>query len=102
MPEYSRPTSLQIALKQRAEGGWRVAAGCTDLFPAIEAQEFSDNILDVTQIAEMKSIQLGPDGLRIGAAVTWTEIVAADLPPALDGLKQAALEVGSIQIQNAA
>ncbi|MDH3265313.1 MAG: FAD binding domain-containing protein, partial [Paracoccaceae bacterium] len=35
-----------------------------------------------------------------GAAASWTEIARADLPPAFDGLKAAAREVGSAQIQN--
>ena len=34
------------------------------------------------------------------AATTWSEIAAANLPPAFDALRQAAREVGSIQIQN--
>ncbi|MFU8883072.1 MAG: FAD binding domain-containing protein, partial [Rhodobacterales bacterium] len=38
---------------------------------------------------------------RIGGTTTWTDIIRADLPPAFDGLKAAACEVGSIQIQNA-
>ena len=42
-----------------------------------------------------------PDGWRIGAATRWSDIVRADLPPAFDGLKAAAREVGSVQIQNA-
>ncbi len=36
----------------------------------------------------------------IGARTTWTDVLRADLPPAFDALKQAAREVGSIQIQN--
>jgi CO/xanthine dehydrogenase FAD-binding subunit len=32
--------------------------------------------------------------------VTWSELIAADLPPVFGGLKAAAREVGSIQIQN--
>jgi CO/xanthine dehydrogenase FAD-binding subunit len=40
-------------------------------------------------------------GLRIGAATTWAEIVAADLPPALLGLQQAARQIGARQVQNA-
>lgn len=38
---------------------------------------------------------------RFGALATWTEVVGADLPPWFEGLKLAAREVGSIQIQNA-
>jgi CO/xanthine dehydrogenase FAD-binding subunit len=37
----------------------------------------------------------------LGATTTWSELLAADLPPAFDGLRQAAREVGGRQIQNA-
>jgi len=36
----------------------------------------------------------------IGGRATWTDLFRAELPPALDALKLAAREVGSIQIQN--
>ncbi len=42
------------------------------------------------------------DAIRIGALTTWSDIVRADLPAQFDGLKAAAREVGSIQIQNVA
>jgi CO/xanthine dehydrogenase FAD-binding subunit len=37
----------------------------------------------------------------LGATTTWSELLAADLPPLFDGLKQAARQVGGRQIQNA-
>jgi CO/xanthine dehydrogenase FAD-binding subunit len=40
------------------------------------------------------------DHIRFGGAVSWSEILDSDLPPAFDGLKSAAREIGSIQIQN--
>jgi CO/xanthine dehydrogenase FAD-binding subunit len=42
------------------------------------------------------------DAITIGGGTTWSDLVAADLPPGFDGLKAAALEVGSVQIQNRA
>jgi CO/xanthine dehydrogenase FAD-binding subunit len=39
---------------------------------------------------------------RIGAAASWRTLIDADVPPAFDGLKAAAREVGSVQIQNRA
>jgi CO/xanthine dehydrogenase FAD-binding subunit len=59
------------------------------------------SLLDVTRIKELMNITVMDTGVRIGAAVTWTKIVKAKLPAAFDGLKHAAKEVGSIQIQNA-
>jgi CO/xanthine dehydrogenase FAD-binding subunit len=41
------------------------------------------------------------DGWFIPCLATWTDIAAAPLPPCWDALKQAALQVGGRQIQNA-
>lgn len=79
----------------------RVIAGGTDVYPAMRRGRAPAAMLDVTRIEGFSQIADGGDHLRIGAAVTWSEIVAAKLPPAFDALKQAAREVGSVQIQNA-
>ena len=57
-------------------------------------------VLDISRIAELKGVSLTDDAIVIGGGTTWSELVAADLPHGFDGLKAAALEVGSIQIQN--
>ena len=100
---YRRPDSLAEALSIRA-GGARVAAGCTDLFPATRAQNLDldgCDILDVTAVPELLGVTRSRAGLRIGAATSWSALIQAELPPALDGLKAAAREVGAMQIQNA-
>lgn len=100
---YFRPEKLTDALdwlSAHASGNARVAAGCTDLFPATSASRLDGDILDVTAIDELRTIEQGEQGWRFGGAVTWTEIIRADLPPAFDSLKLAAREVGSVQIQN--
>jgi CO/xanthine dehydrogenase FAD-binding subunit len=98
--DYFRPDSLAEALEINTRDGIRIAAGCTDLFSATLQQRLTGPILDITGVAALRGITHGADGFRIGAATTWTDIVQADLPPAFDALKQAALEVGAIQIQN--
>jgi CO/xanthine dehydrogenase FAD-binding subunit len=95
-----RPQTLDDALAM-ARPGLTLVAGCTDLFPATQAQELAGDVLDVTGIAELRGIVRGAAGWRIGAAATWTDVLRAELPPAFDGLKNAAREVGSVQIQNA-
>ena len=97
---YQRPDTLQAALDMLAGGGWRIAAGCTDLFPATEAKQLDGPVLDITAIAALRGVTRDSKGLRIGAATTWTDIIQADVPPAVDGLKLAAREVGAMQIQN--
>jgi CO/xanthine dehydrogenase FAD-binding subunit len=49
----------------------------------------------------LRGITQNEQGMRIGAATRWSDIVRADLPACFDGLKQAAREVGSLQVQNA-
>lgn len=82
-----------------ARGGWRALAGGTDLYPGA-GDRLTGPILDVTGIAGMCGISW-EQGLRIGAATTWSEIAAADLPPAVHALQQAAQVVGGRQVQNA-
>lgn len=98
---YSLPTDLDTALKIIAERGGKIIAGGTDVFPTARQGHTPRDLLDVTAIPSMFGITLDDDIFRIGAATTWTQIVKSDLPPAFDALKQAALEIGSIQIQNA-
>lgn len=97
---YYRPSTLEAACAVLAQGAHRIAAGCTDLFPATERKELPGPILDISAIKGLRGIRRDAWGLRIGATTTWTDLLHADLPPALRGLKQAAAEVGGIQIQN--
>jgi len=78
----------------------RILAGGTDIFPATRYSELSGETLDLTAITALSGVSKTQTGWRIGATTTWAEIITADLPPAFDGLKNAAREVGSVQIQN--
>jgi len=98
---YHRPTELNEALRILSAEPVRIAAGCTDLFPATEAKALPGPILDITAVDGLRGITPADEGLRIGAATTWTDVIRADLPPAFDALKLAAREIGSVQIQNA-
>ncbi len=78
-----------------------VLAGGTDVFPAATSLGMPDNIMDISAINDLRGISDTDDHYRFGALTTWSDIANADLPAQFDCLKQAALEVGSIQIQNA-
>jgi len=99
---YVRPTELEDTLACLAAGDRRIAAGCTDLFPATSRQTLTGDILDITAIPSLRGIARTEGGYRIGTATTWTDILKAELPVGFDQLKLAAREVGSVQIQNAA
>jgi CO/xanthine dehydrogenase FAD-binding subunit len=101
-PDYIRATSLSEALSVLADRAVTIAAGCTDLFPATERKILPGPVLDITGLPELRGVTRVSEGLRIGACTTWSDLIAADLPAACDGLKLAAREVGARQIQNRA
>lgn len=108
MTVCARPDRLEEALRLLAAGGVRVVAGATDLFPldALYRGHGQRRLgaetgwLDISGVRELAAIERTPDGIRFGAAVTWTRISEADLPGWCHGLVQAAREVGGRQIQN--
>lgn len=102
MSGYARPETLDEALALLHQTGGRVAAGCTDLFPATVARALEGPVVDITGLQGLRGVEATQAGLRIGAATTWSDLIKAEMPPACDMLKQAAREVGSVQIQNAA
>jgi CO/xanthine dehydrogenase FAD-binding subunit len=98
--DYLRPTSLDEALGALAERPWTMLAGGTDVYPANVRRQISDDVLDVTGLPSLRAITVAHGVVRIPPLATWTDLVRADLPPALDGLKAAARSIGGVQIQN--
>lgn len=100
MTSYLQPATLDDAL--RAIGpGMRILAGGTDIYPATQQATLAGGVMDVAALPGLRGITHAEDVLRIGACTTWTDIARATLPPALQALQQAALQVGGTQIQNA-
>lgn len=101
MGSYLRPESLADALAGLAAGRRTILAGGTDYYPARVGQPLDEDLLDITAIGTLRGIATSSGGLRIGALVRWSELAAADLPPAFDGLREAAKQIGGLQVQNA-
>ena len=101
MGVYLRPAHLDQALEALSAQPLTILAGGTDYYPARVGQPLDDDVLDITDIAGLRAIEARDDDWRIGALTTWTDVIRADLPACFDGLKQAAREVGGVQIQNA-
>ena len=100
MRVYRRPETVEEAVSHLSTELYTVVAGCTDYYCRPRAG-FDDSVLDITGIAEARGISETEDGrFRLGALTTWTEIAAAKLPPQFDALKEAAAQVGGVQIQN--
>ena len=99
---YFRPNSLQDALNVLADTRATILAGGTDVFPSLGDRPLSGPVLDISGLAEIRGVQFTADHILFGARTTWSEVLAAPLPRGFDGLKAAAREVGSVQIQNTA
>ena len=98
---YLTPRSMEAAFAALGTAGATVVAGGTDWYPALGERLPSGDVLDITALPGLRGITTGARVIRIGAATPWSDLIAADLPPAFDGLKAAGREVGSVQIQNA-
>lgn len=99
---YFAPTSLLSAVEMLDRKTVHIIAGGTDFYPALGDSTPKMDLLDLTKITEISGISQTVSGWRIGAATTWSQLVATKLPTYFDGLKQTALEIGSLQIQNVA
>ncbi|MBY0437394.1 MAG: FAD binding domain-containing protein [Burkholderiales bacterium] len=103
---WYRPVSLADALSARAR--WRkdivAIAGCTDLMVGWNAgARRLPPVLDLSALAELRSIEAGPDSVTIGATASCASIarhpvIAGRLPM----LVASARQTGSVAIQNRA
>jgi CO/xanthine dehydrogenase FAD-binding subunit len=98
---YYSPIDLPSALDIIKDRAHKIVAGGTDVYPSMKQGQTPSSFLDVTRIKELSGVVQNEAGTRIGATATWSDIVKADLPAEFRGLKEAAREVGSLQIQNA-
>ncbi|MFO1135706.1 MAG: FAD binding domain-containing protein [Rhodoblastus sp.] len=97
---FHRPQSTAEALALLALDGATILAGGTDVFPALVDRPPPKRLVDISLLNDLRGISRQDKTVRIGAATTWAEIARADLPPCFDMLRQAALEIGAVQIQN--
>lgn len=105
MSAYLRATSLDEALQVLAGRTVTVLAGGTDVYPAMAGRaawgdRTRPDVLDIGGLSELRGIRRDGDGVVLGAATTWSDVIRADLSRAFDGLKAAAREIGGHQIQN--
>lgn len=96
---YLRPTTVRDACAALSGRRLTLLAGGTDHYAG--TPRLDGDILDLTAVAALRGIRRERGSWRIGATTTWSEVLRTRLPPAFDALKQAAREVGGVQIQNA-
>ncbi len=97
---FAQPSSLEEAVSLLSGGAATLLGGGTDFYPAHVGKPLPHHVVSLGRVTELRGISRQGAGFRIGGGTTWSEIAAANLPPAFDALRQAAREVGSIQIQN--
>lgn len=102
MSHYAKPINLDEALTLLGDRKWRILAGGTDFYPAQGTRPLTDSILDINGLEELRGMTETKTHVVIGARTSWSELLRHPLPASFDALKQAAREVGSVQIQNAA
>src|ERR1700712_5073905 len=101
MGSYFRPQSLPDALASLARRSSLLPlAGGTDYYPTRVTQLPDDAILDITALPNLRQIEARADHWWIPCLTTWADIIQTPLPPIFNGLKQAARQVGGVQIQN--
>ena len=100
---YECPNSIEAAVALLvAEGrGARVFAGGTDLLVQIKEELTEPSLLvDIKKIPQIRAITIGPDDIRVGAAVTGAELGEHDQLKALwPGVVEAVELIGSNQVQ---
>jgi CO/xanthine dehydrogenase FAD-binding subunit len=97
---FFRPGTLDEALEALARTHATILSGGTDLFPALTGALLKGRVIDISGISELSGVHSTDEFFHIGGRATWSEILSAPLPRGFDGLRAAAREIGSVQIQN--
>ncbi len=103
--KFIRPKSLADAVQMyRATPGCRLLAGGTDLMVMLHARTLRpapQAVIDLWSLAELKGARRVQDVVEIGAAESYTGIIASrDVQQHLPALAAAARTIGAAQIQN--
>lgn len=102
--DYHRPASLAEATRLLAELGEeaRPLAGGHSLVPMMKLRLASPaHLVDLGDLAELRTIAIGADRVRIGAMVTQRAIAASEaLDRALPILRETALQIADPQVRS--
>jgi carbon-monoxide dehydrogenase medium subunit len=102
--DYAAPSTADEAVAILARNGRdaRLLAGGTDYVVDLKhSSSVPKVVVDVSGISELKGIELTDQGLRIGSAVTHTEIMNSELVAEhAPAMSEAALTIGAVQTRN--
>lgn len=97
---FAQPRTLAEAVSLLSGRDALIFGGGTDIYPAHAGRQITRDVVTLGRVEELRGIDDRGAHVRIGGGTTWSDIVHTRLPACFDALKQAAREVGSIQIQN--
>ncbi len=106
LPAYElrapRDLDQALALLGSEPGGWMPLAGGTDLMVLFEAGKLAHRkFISIWKLAELKGIEVAPEGVTLGALTTYTQVQAHELlQREFPLLCQAAAQTGGIATQN--
>jgi len=101
--EYSRPTSLDEALRLIASNtDAKVLAGGQSLLPLLKLRLASAaSLVDIGRVAELRGISKGADGsLTIGALTTYRQLLESEEAMSRGCLAEAVPHIADIQVRN--
>ena len=98
MSRYFRPDRIEDVSAALATGGCLLLAGATDHVPT--RGDTPHAIIDLSRLPGLRAIERRGDHWWLPCLATWSDVIAADLPPQFAGLQAAARQVGGVQIQN--
>ena len=78
---YARPRTIEEATRAMAAEGALAVSGGTDVYPAHVGRPLARPMVDLSRVEGLRGITATSDGVRFGAATTWTDILRAELPP---------------------
>jgi carbon-monoxide dehydrogenase medium subunit len=100
---YARPATLQQALEVLVEyPGARALAGGQTLINVMKARAAAPDVLvDLAGIAELRGIELRPDGvLELGPMTTYTELIESPEARARPILGEVCAQIADVQVRN--
>jgi aerobic carbon-monoxide dehydrogenase medium subunit len=101
--EYARPATVEDAVRLLSEhDGARPLAGGQTLINVMKARAASPDVLvDLQDLAELKTIDLAADGtLTVGAMVTYTDLIGSAEARARPILSEVSAQIADVQVRN--
>src|SRR2546422_469558 len=101
--EYARPSSVQEAVRLLSEHeGARPLAGGQTLINVMKARAaVPDVLVDLQDLDELKTIDLGADGtVALGAMVTYSEVIGSAEARARPILGEVCSQIADVQVRN--